>query len=363
MFGQKVSPGGFWVCLMVTTAYIFLCGCGQNPKIRQSIEVWGNYVDAVRVGDSEAAGNHFTPESRPYFGLDSALQSSYKASRFTVVKTELNSSYIRLQILQKTDTGRIAFYEYLVSQQASYRLQYPFLIFADNWPVKTSPHFIIHSRSFALSPVVDDSADGPIIYDPDVFEKYYAKIHSCTGIGYDGTVDYYFCRDKDEAGLLSGQDSTTRAVFGPCIISTEKYDLADITRVIISRQTKPCDLLYYGVLGYGELERARVENAPTDDVNAMTAKYIKKLDMHPLSALLHGSGQAAEQERRRDMFFIGGALVKYLIDTYGEDKFRELYQSATSADEFEKELLMIYNLNLSRIEDQLRHQYQPYLQN
>jgi hypothetical protein len=347
---------------MVATLYIILCGCGQNPGDTQSIKIWNNYVKAIRSGDSHAAGSYFTPESRPYFTMDSALQDDYTVSKFTIIKAELDYSYIRLKISQENEQGQAILYKYLIPQQETYRIQYPFLIFAAYWPVKESPHFAVHGREFAFSPVVDDSTGESIIYDPEVLEAYYAKIKNCTGSACEGTVDYYFCRDKEEAGLLSGQDTASWIVIGPCVISTERYDLADVTRVIVNGQKKPCDLLYYGLLGYGELERAKMENAPMENINTTTAKYIAKLNTHPLSILIRESDQAEEQERRKDMFFIGGALVKYLIDTYGTDKFRELYQSASTADDFREQLFRIYEMDLNDIQVHLIHAYQPYFQ-
>ena len=332
---------------------IILPGCSSKPEIKNPAETWDAFVEAVTSGDSEAAEALFALESLPYFTLDSAQIAEYAESQFTIIKTETYGRFIKLHILQKRDGRQTALFKYLIQRNDTYLFQYPFLIFPSDWPTKESPHFTIHSEAFDPLRQFQDSEQDSMAYDPERLEQYLAQIKSLTGSDFDRRIDYYYCRNEDQVELLSGKKNVLWQTQGPCVISSKKYDLAEITRIVTGDFPRPCDILYFGIFGYSELERARVTNAPVKAVYQTTAKYTRLLKDHSLVDYSVGSDSAEGLTRENILFFAGGALVKSLIDDYGPAQFNRLYQASPTTEEFEKQITLIYNTDVRTLENKL----------
>jgi hypothetical protein len=60
------------------------------------------------------------------------------------------------------------------------------------------------------------------------------------------------------------------------------------------------------------------------------------------------------------MFSVGGALVDHLIEKFGADKFRTLYQNSRTSEEFQNQLIAIYNIDIQSWEEQLNEKYRRF---
>jgi hypothetical protein len=334
--------------------------CGRDKKIQDAVKVWEAYVESVRAGRGEIAKSFFAKESQPYFEFDQKLQNSYLDTKFSIIKTEPQENFIKLQVLvEKKDGKQIALFRYLVNQGDKYLIQYPFLIFAKDWPEQKSPHFIIHRSRLSggfLGSAIQNSTD----FDPAVLENFYNKIKSLLNVDYPKPIDYYYCQNEEEVKELAGMRGVLWTNVGSAVITTQRYDFAEITYVLTNTMKKPIDLLYYGISGYAEFERARVEELDAKNLNFTIAKHFEKLGKNPILSLLESKESESEFQKHMDMFDVGGALIDYLVGTFGEDKFRNLYQNSLTNHEFLSQFRAIYNIDIVPVEEKLVNKYDRY---
>lgn len=357
--GKKFSIVSVIVILFSISFTIILTNCGKDKVTKETVKAWEAYVEAIRAGKGETAKSFFTKESQKYFEFDSLLQKSFMDSKYTTIRVEHNPGFIELQVLAEKDSKQTGLYEYLVKQNNKYYLQYPFLIFAKDWPIKKTEHFIIHSESFSPD-ALHDSTEDSLTLDPIVLEEFYSKIENLIGVEYSKHIDYYFCESREEEEKLTGRRGALWTSIGSAVISTNRYDFAEITYILIRTNQRPVDLLYYGIAGYAELQRCRVEKVYWDNIDYTNAKYFKKLGDHPLFSLLQVNDTIVESERQRCSFLVGGALVDYLIGKYGIEKFRILYQNSPTPQEFKKQISILYDTSLESIENTLNEKYKKY---
>lgn len=354
-------------CIIFPTAAISLIvffllvffGCETKNEGREPVMVWENYLKAVREGQKELAKSLFTKESQVIFEFDPHIQDFFKNSEFTIIKESDNEDFIELQILAEKEGKQTGLFQYIVKQDDKYLLQYPFLIFAADWPTKESEHFILHRQSFIEDMFGEEIKDSTVI-DLNVLDTFLAKIKNQTGSTYAKRIDYYFCETEKDVEKLSGVRGALWTNIGSCVISSKRYDFAEITKILTRSDKGPIDFLYYGIWGYAELERARVEGANWNNVDFTTAKHFEKLGEHPILSLLEEKNIGDKGERQRDMFSVGGALIDYLVEKYGANKFRTLYQNSWTPEEFQNQLSTIYNIDLQSVEGQLNEKYKKY---
>jgi hypothetical protein len=357
----------FWAVSIIALLFtifltIILNSCGMDKATKEAAKVWEDYVEALKAGKEEVAKSFFTKESQAYFSEPDSQELDYwKDSKFTIIKEKNYDSFVKLQVLAEKDNRQFAVFRYLVKQDSKYLLQYPFLIFAKEWPVMETQHFIVHSQSFYPRDFLEANED-TIAINPMVLEEFYAKIKNLIGIDYPKRIDYYLCQKEDQAELLAGVRQITRTFRGSAVISIHRYDFATITDALTYTQKRPIDLLYYGIWGYAELQSMRVEKIDTDAVNFPIAKRLEKWGKRPILSLLERQKTKDESERQRvyDIFIVGGALIDYLIEKFGADKFRALYQNSWTCQEFENQILVVYNTNLVSLERELNKKYDKY---
>jgi len=347
-----------WVLLMG----LALDGCEGSRGIHEATKTWEMYIQSIKAGNTELARNFWTKESQNYFDFESERERFWLDQKLTVVKANYSDGVVRLQLLAERDGQQKGFFSYLIRQNGKYLLQYPFLIFAQSWPTMRSQHFIFHSMSLPDS-AYSEMGNEAAFPDTTILEEFLARIQRLTGAQYPGTIDYYLCQDRKEAAQLAGlREGFPRFDIGSCAVTMEKYSFAVITRIVTKGIVKPIDLIYYGLLGYSELERSKMEKGGIDGANYTTAEYIKKLGKHPLLSLAKNHGMRNDREREANLWIIGGALVDLLIIEGGDERFRELYKSADTEQSFENAIAAIYGTDLETLEKKLQEKYKPILE-
>lgn len=357
----KTSELNFIALTFILTCVLFmgftLCGCGKSGSTDEATKTWDMYVQAVKEGNAEQAMNFWTKESREYFDLMSERERFWLDQQLTIVKAESDGDMVKLQLLAEKDGQEKGFFEYLIMQDEKYFLQYPFLIFAKSWPTMKSLHFIYHSVVLPDS-AKSDLGDEMFFPDTTAVEDFLARIQRLTGIQYAGTIDYYFCHSREEVAELSGfAFAFPRRVIGSCVVTSENHSFAAITEIVTEGSSKPIDLMYYGLLGYAELERARMEKGAIERADFTTAEHFQKLGEHPLLSLMKVQEAQDERQLRADLWIVGGALIDLLIAEGGEEKFRELYESSDTEQSFENGLSTIYSTDLETLEKKLQEKY------
>jgi hypothetical protein len=281
-----------------------------------------------------------------------------------MVKKEIERNFIKLHLNRNREGIKDTLYFYIVSENGKFLIQYPFLIFAHDWPTVASKHFSLHSRSFGDTPLNSSSkicqvytSQQASVSDLNDLESFYSKVQELTGAGFNKIIDYYSCQDDAEAGLLTGSEKISWKTIGSCIVSTERIDFSEVAKVLIQTVPRPVDLLYYGIVGYGELERARRMGTPMVRVKNTVARHFDRFKNHPLSSLLENQLTPGNDEQYRDLFSIGGALVQYLVEKYGPDKFRQLYRKSGTDAEFRAQISALYNESVETLEQAILREY------
>ncbi len=334
-------------------------GCEGSRAKHQAVNTWEMYVLSVKAGNADQARNFWTKESQKYFVLESERKRFWLDQKLTVVKAESGGDVVKLQLLAEKDGQQKGFFAYLVRQDGKYYLQYPFLIFAQSWPTMRSQHFIYHSKALPDTSI-SELGNQTVFPDSTALEDFLAKIQRLTGAQYPGVIDYYLCHDRQEVAKLTGLGKAfPRYTIGSCVVTCEKYSYASITEIVTKKSPRPIDLVYYGLLGYSEIERARTEKGAIDRGNYTTSEHFKKLGKHPLLSLVESQEIENDHDRKADLWIVGGAFVDLLIAEGGEDKFRELYESSGTEQSFENGISSIYGTDLETLEKKLKEKYNP----
>ncbi|MBD3211059.1 MAG: hypothetical protein GF311_00500 [Candidatus Lokiarchaeota archaeon] len=338
-----------------------IIGCEGRCRTNEAIKSWEMYVKFIKTGNEEKARQFWAEESQAYFNLESECEKNWLDHELTVVKSECNNDLVKIQLIAERDGKQKGFFTYMIKVKGEYFLQYPFLIFAQSWPIASSQHFKIHSMFLPESKEVKVDKDVKFP-DTTILEEFLVKINKLTGIQFHGSINYYYCQDRDEVAKLTGQrEGLPRYTIGSCAITMEKYSFAAIMDIATKGHVKPIDLLYYGLLGYSELERARMEKGAIERANYTTAKYFMESNGHPLLSLVSSSETKDNHERKANLWIIGGALVDFLITEGGEDRFRKLYKSSRTELIFEDGISTIYGTSLETLEKRLKDKYRKQL--
>ena len=336
-----------------------LSTCGTDPTTKEVTDIWEAYLVACRAGNEPLARGFFTPESQEYFKLDSVGADYAKRATYEVIKVEPIADYVRMQVVVVRDSVAVGKFKYLVKRDDRYLLQYPFLIFAKNWSVTESEHFRVHCRTTYADSLMD-SAD--VIIDtltPDtaVLEAFYDTMAFITGNPYPKKIDYYYCRFPDEASLLCGQRGAMGLFFGSCLVDSRRHDFNGLAMLFTDMPDKPVKMLLRGLVAYEDI---LMRNYAEDIDLKLGARFVQGIMDHPLLCALSFPSPQDDREKYKCAGVTSGFFVKYLIDTYGLEKFAQLYQHSQTEQAFRDQLVAVYGKTLEDFENVLIEIYRPY---
>ena len=351
--------------LIITLCAALLVTCAKDTSTAHASLTWTAYVKAVRDGDTATARSFLAVESRPYLWIDSSGRDDYIQSTFTVTKSENHGDYVKLHILKERSGHQYATFRYAVHRDTAWKLQYPFLIFAKDWPTHTSEHFVVHSPGVALLDFTNLEGSAPDTPNIDInaLESFYTRVNNLTGAHYSGRFDYYYCRDFEECQRLAG-NGTGRLAQTPACIITGKIDygaIADRMQARISE--KPIYLLYDGLLGFAESQTHPSDSSFIRAVKRRVAEHVQHLQTASLSTLAAYDPYHGDRSNSENCFFVGGALVDLLLEDSDDNTFRALYQNSPTPEQFEQQLRLLYNTNIETLQKRLFAAYEPYFPN
>lgn len=349
----------------LTLAIFTLCAallitCAKDTSTAQASLTWMAYVKAVRDGDTATPRSYYTAESQSYPNLSPLAREGYLQSKYTITGAEKHDNYIKLDILKEWNKRKQPFSIYAVSRDTTMRFQYPFLIFANNWPTRTSEHFILHRPSFDKPAPNDSTANNPTL-DLDTLESFYARVNTLTGADYTGVIDYYACPDCETASQLGGMPKLCFISIGHAVISVNWPEYAEITKVMTARvKDKPIELIYYGLVAYAEMQRKSPK--PGYELNGLetVAHHVDVMPETPLTALEEFDVLTVDPQKMHDVYFIGGALVDMLLTDRDDTTFRTLYQNSPTPDEFARQLDILYKTTPEALQARLVEKYELY---
>ncbi len=357
---QKLSGRASW-CWVFSIA-VFLClSCNSDPRVVESKSLFQKFIEFSRSGDERAVCALYAPESQPFVRLTPEQADRMRRTSFDLIKTVPHDNYVELQVLIEAERKQYAGFFHMVTTDSGLRLQFPFVLLAQNWPTVQSRHFVVHSRAMQVKSLMDDSLCGE---SPDTtfLESFLQQLTGLTGWEPETPIHYYHCADTREAGELIGVKDQAVAHIGPCVISWRPLDLQQITYAAMIDAPQPIDILALGIGFWGELKVPFPNEQYRENSLRLIGKYVAQLDTIPLSQLVRFYRLDTSQSKTvaNMASVVGGVVIQKLMERNGEEQFCALYQASTDPAAFETALTNLYGLRVAEIEQELIAEYQAY---
>ncbi|MFA5080389.1 MAG: hypothetical protein WC472_02065 [Candidatus Paceibacterota bacterium] len=196
-------------------------------------------------------------------------------------------------------------------------------------------------------------------------ESHYSKITQWLGINNDKKINYYLYPSLKEKVTLMGDDSPGNAIWEELKIENEKSDSEKFEiHTIYNEKCKfigehedthllslPWGLSIYlfceGLAQYME------NNFMGEDLHIVTKKLLPENKLYPIEWLCANSNW--EEVEPKIIYPQVESFTKYLIETYGKEKFKELYQNTSRHFEVLKnlsEIERIYNKTINQLKQE-----------
>lgn len=357
MKGKSFLLSGFF--FLVILQFLFLINCQRNKPDKRLVRLWNSYTAAVAQKDEAKAKEFLTKESQAYFQINP--WRDYSKVKQTIIKVEKYGDYVKLHILDEENGRQTALFRYVVYENGKPLLQYPFLLFAKDWPTDTTDHIIIH---YNLSPqyrkgIFDSTLAGSdtLKVKVDEIEKFYSSIANLLGVTYSGKINYYLCSNFQEVGELAGIKPFPRASLGKAIITFDKEELVEIAFFLGRQIEKPFYQLYEGLGLYASAEKTRqlsgVEPSELVYSRILPLYYRNKASLIPEEFKM-GYEEIFSKASSREFMAATGLVVYYLATEFDQSKFRSLYQESHDYQSFEKTLSRNYGVDIYTLEERIK---------
>jgi hypothetical protein len=350
------------IVFLFVASIVGLGSCSNDGIPGDVRAVWDTYVAALKSCDEDAAKALWTEESAPYCEINDTLQ--FQNTTFSLIKADRHRTYVRLQVLEEWGGKQASRFYYLVRQHDKYLFQYPFLMFAGDWPTVKSTHFTFHVRPSAdeLFAVQNDSAT---LLDTLPYEQFVSRLQQLTGLEVGQPIDYYLCDDTSQVSLLSGFKNAFWYSIGSCSITMRANDYSEITRVVFRRQHYPLQFLRVGLIGFGENERVLRRNTPraTISIYSKCLPYLSRLTPDTLDILINlETADPSLQARLYIMrLHIAGSLVTEMVLRDSANRFTTLYKVSRTEDDFRRLFVDLYGEQPLAVLRKLNQQYTDYI--
>ncbi len=322
-----------------------LCSCTNDGIPGDIRDVWNSYETALRAGDEPAARSLWTEESARFCELLTGDSLRNRESTYSLIKVDKHDAYVRLQVLEEWGEMQMAHFFYLVRPADKYLFQYPFILFANDWPTVKTTHFTFHLRPSADELFATQNGSATPL-DTLPYERYVSRLLQLTGLDLQQPIDYYLCDDTSQVSLLAGLKNAFRITIGSCSITTRANDFSEIAGIVLRRQTGPIEFLRIGLCGSGESERVLSENTPSATMSnySFCAKYLSRLTPDTLDILF--DLETADLTLYRRLYTmrknVAGTLVYEMIRRDSANQFAALYRGSRTGDDFNRLFLSVY---------------------
>ncbi|HVP36066.1 MAG TPA: hypothetical protein VMT04_03630 [Terriglobales bacterium] len=344
---------------LVILQFLFLLNCQRNKPDKKLVQLWNSFTAAAEQRDEAKAKECLAKESQTYFQINP--WRDYSKVKQTIIKVEKYGDYAKLHILNEENGKQTALFRYVVYENGKSLLQYPFLIFAKDWPTDTTEHFIIH---YNLSPQYREGIFDSMLVGSDTLkvkideiEKFYSSIANLLGVTYPGKINYYLCLNFREVGELAGRKPYPRALLGKAIITSDKEELVEIAFLLGIQVEKPFYQLYSGLDLYASAEKTH--QLTGEDPSELLYSRILPLYYKNKTSLIPeefkmGYEELHSEASAREFMAATGLVVYYLATEFDKAKFRSLYHESHDYPSFEKALAKYYGLDINTLEQRIK---------
>ncbi|HKK21706.1 MAG TPA: hypothetical protein VJ983_09555 [candidate division Zixibacteria bacterium] len=341
IFENKITrTTGAIVAVLILFA---LSSCSKKFTPGDAVKTWDTYVRAMKAGDADSALACFAPESQPYCILTKKEMDWFTTCRFKLLNSRETDNYAVLEFEQTVDGKPWPRSIYFVHEGDRMLMQYPYILFASDWPIATSSHYRFHLDPASVS--ADDKENNySATIDTVPFEQYLALLDSLTGLPVQKPIDYYYSPDTTTIAELLGAAKVYRGSLGRMVASWIKNDVRDLAIIPMVYDTGTIQFVGSCVLDYGEVQRAKIDARPgsQQSLNSILARKLAAMTPEHFEATI-----ASDKSYSDSLRLEGWAKMACMIDLlkrHDPHTFCELFDRSNSVAGFKAALSDLYGL-------------------
>jgi hypothetical protein len=327
-----------------------LCSSSDIERAKQSFD---SYVNALKYESGEEAKSFWNKaETKRYETYD--WQWSYLAFRkldpldlsYRIITAEDKEGYVILEVewyYRKEEDGYLQKdLRYFIEEDGRMVGANPIFVQTRDWLKKESEHFVYHYQ---------DKQDEPTDELLEQMDKFYKRMIELLQVNFKGKIDYYRCNSAEEVGLLfNAEPSLARSQpVNRVVASVQKFVPHEIVHIIS-----------YAILPPNE------EKTPPEYLSEGLAYYLGGASFFSPELLLSWAKRKIETDKdiRLDSIInnpwlygnnVGAGLIgsfaKFLIETEGIAKFKQVFAAGETLDEQKETLEKNYGQSLDRLQE------------
>jgi hypothetical protein len=358
MFGYT-KTGGFTLFLLLSFLVTGQLAAQSSSQAERAKKRFESYIRALQEGKEEEAKGFWNDEERlKYRAYD--WQWEYLTYRmldprhlnYKVVNREEREGYVTLEVEWYYRDGKAGSLQtdirYFVEENGKMVGANPIYVYTRDWQQKESKHFRY---------LYYNKRDEPSSFLLERMDRFYERMVDLLGVNFQDKIEYYKCNYSEQVGLLFGlEPSPARSqIFNAVAASVRQFVPHEIVHIISYQLLPPEE-----------------KEIPPEYLNEGLSYWLGGASFFSPELLLSWAKTKMEQEENlsldsliHDPWIYGknegaalvSSLIKFLIETYGKAKFKQLFAAGESYDKQRAALNKIYGKSL----DQLQEEWKGFL--
>ncbi|UCG52429.1 MAG: tetratricopeptide repeat protein [Candidatus Latescibacterota bacterium] len=314
----------------------------MNRRLRNAISVWEDYMEAVREGDKEKARRYWSKNTRrrypsfdwqlPFF--DEAVDL-VRNQHLAVVNLKEHEDHIELLVA----SPRREFTYHLIRERRKTLLTNPIEVFTKGWRKKETKSFVCHYTK----------GNGPTPLQIKKLDEFYKELSAYLGLSLEKKIDYYKCDSVKEVSKVFGMPPAVGrgSTIHRAIAAMSWGSFHEVVHVLLGQicRKKPNSLVIEGSACY-----FGGTSVITKEAQLSWAKTLVENNEHLTICDISQEDGFWSADDMNDPYAEAGSFAKYLVDTYGIGKFKELYKYRDTTEDLEAEIKRIYGKNIAQLE-------------
>jgi len=346
---KKINPI-FMVLLLVGSYSCARC----SERIEQAKACFEDYIEALKSGDEEKAKEYWNKKEKERYRIydwqvKRMIFKKIDPQRldYKVRKAEEKDEYIIMHVdwYYPEDSSSVIQRDmrYFIGEDGKMVGANPIFILTRDWSTKESKHFIYHFKTN------EDAPDQKLL---DEMDDFYEKIGSFLEVDYKDKIDYYRCDWAEEVGsLFNLEESLARSdMINGVVAGMQDFVPHEIVHIISYRillQNERKLIPYYLGEGLAYFLGGATFFAP-DLMLSWAKRRIAEDERISLNTLIHDPFNYGKNDGHSLM----SSLVKFMIETYGLAKFKQIYRLEGIFKERRGDLEKTYQRKIERLEEE-----------
>ena len=346
------------ISIFIIVLFLGSYSCVQSSdKIEQTKARFENYVKALKRGDEEKAKEYWNKKEKQRYKIyDWQLRDmifkkiNLQRLDYKIRKTEEKDEYIIMHVdwYYPEDSSNAVQRDirYFIREHGKMMGANPIFIFTRNWLKKESKHFIYHFK------IKKDEPDQKLL---DKMDRFYEKIANFLEIDYQDKIDYFRCDWAEEVGMLFNLErSLARCdMINGVVAGVQDFVPHEIVHIIsyrfLPQNEKKLPPIYLNE-GLAYFLGGATFFAP-DLMLSWAKRRIAEDEKISLNTLIHDPFDYGSNDGPSLM----SSLVKFMIETYGLSKFKQIYGLGRSFKKRRQNLENTYQRKVEQLETEWKN--------